>query len=97
MAYRADLAAYARDQRVDLGDELTHEEVGHRLKTQFGVDPGAWVTAADRARYAPAPHAAVAAQELRGETRRLRREMARSLTVRERAAGAVSLRSVVRQ
>jgi hypothetical protein len=39
----------------------------------------------------------VASRELRGETRRLRREMARALTVRERAAGAVSLRSVVRQ
>jgi transglutaminase-like putative cysteine protease len=97
VAYRADLAAYARDQRVDLGDELTHEEVGRRLETQFGVDPAAWITAADRARYAPEPHAAVAARELRGETRRLRREMARSLSVRERAAGAVSLRSVVRQ
>jgi transglutaminase-like putative cysteine protease len=34
---------------------------------------------------------------LRGETRRLRRELARSLSVRARAAGAVSLRSVVRQ
>ena len=97
VAYRADLAAYARDQRVDLGDELTHEELGRRLKIQFGVDPDAWITAADRARYAPEPHAGVAAQELRGETRRLRREMAKSLSVRERAAGAVSLRSVVRQ
>jgi hypothetical protein len=96
VASRKDLAAYARDQRVDLGDELTHRELGDRLKVQFGVDPTAWVKAADQARFAPGPVAAASALQLRSETRRLRRDMARSLTVRERAAGAVSLRSVVR-
>src|SRR5262249_22286084 len=96
VAYRKDIAAYARDQRVDLGDELTHRELGERLKVQFGVDPAAWVKAADEARFAPDRAAAGAALQLRSETRRLRRDMARALTVRERAAGAVSLRSVVR-
>ena len=97
VAYRADLAAYARDQRVDLGDELTHEELGRRLKTPVRRRSRRLDHGRRPARYAPEPHAAVAAQELRGETRRLRREMAKSLSVRERAAGAVSLRSVVRQ
>jgi hypothetical protein len=93
-ASRADIVAFARDQRLALPATLTNRELAGQLGRAFAVDADGWAVAADRARYGPPTGSRAAAAEVRRETRRLLGELRRRLPRRERLAGAVSVRSL---
>ena len=94
-AARAEITDYARDQGVELARSLTHRELADRVSRDLGVDCKRWAAAADRARWSPPARAGEAADELRVETRKLRKELSGVIGKRDRAAGAVSLRSLI--
>lgn len=97
-ATRADLLGYVRDQGV-VGPTtaLTADELRDLLRREFQVDAGAWARAQTRARYGrPGSGRRSAAIDARRAARDVRRGLRRSLGVRERARGAISLRSLQR-
>ncbi len=93
-ASRADIVAFARDQRLALSGTLTNRELAGELGRAFAVDADGWAVAADRARFGPPAGSPAAAREVRRETRRLLSELRHRLQRRERLAGAVSVRSL---
>ena len=63
----------------------------------WGVDAAGLATAGSAARYAPPSMATAAGRQVRPELRRVKRNIRRYLTRRERAEGALRLRSVLAQ
>jgi hypothetical protein len=92
-----DLATFVGDQGLEIRPEETFEELARRLQDQLGVDAAGFAQSATRARYAPLPVAEGEARVLRRELRSIKRDVRHRLTPRERAAGALRLRSVLSQ
>jgi transglutaminase-like putative cysteine protease len=90
------LAAFALDQGVVVGRELTHAELAGMLDRSFAVRAGGWARAADEARFAEPSRSGASVAALERETRRLRRELRGSIGRRRRLRGALSLRSLRR-
>jgi Transglutaminase-like superfamily/TgpA N-terminal domain len=95
-AYR-DLATFVGDQGLTLRPDETFAELAERLQATFGVDAGAFARSATIARYAALPAAEQESRRLRGQVRRIKKDVRERLTPRERAAGALRLRTVLSQ
>ncbi len=95
-AYR-DLATFVGDQGVALRPDETFEELAARLQATFGVDAAAFARSANMARYAPMPTAEREGRRLRRQLRAIKRDVRQRLTPRERATGALRLRSALSQ
>jgi transglutaminase-like putative cysteine protease len=93
-AVRRELADYLADQRLDVRESATLEELGDVLRTQAAVDPAPFVNAVNIARYGPPDDAAEAARRARRELRRIERALRKRLSAWERARGLVSVRSL---
>jgi transglutaminase-like putative cysteine protease len=93
-ACRRELAAFLADQRVEVPASATLHELGQVVRQEFGVEPGAFVTAAATARFGREPAAAVAAREAKRELAELLRLLRGCLTRRDRLRGLLSLRSL---
>jgi transglutaminase-like putative cysteine protease len=90
-----DLATFVGDQGVPVPPGYTFEDLADRVEHTFGVPTTAFALAASRARYAPIGRARAAEAEMRRELRGVKRGVRERLSSRERAAGAVRLRSVL--
>ncbi len=95
-AYR-DLATFVGDQGLELRPEDTFDELAERVQTTFGVDAAGFASSATIARYAPLPAADRESRRLRRELRAIKRGVRQRLTPRERATGALRLRSALSQ
>jgi transglutaminase-like putative cysteine protease len=95
-ACRQELASFLVDQRIEAPRSATLGELGAIFSREFGVDPEAFVAAATAARFGPSEGAAAAALTAKRELRALLEIARRSLTLRERARGLLSLRSLAR-
>jgi protein-glutamine gamma-glutamyltransferase len=92
-----DLVTFVGDQGLEVRPEDTFEELARRIEETFGVDAAAFAASATRARYAPMPLAAPEGRVLHRELRAVKRSVRRRLTARERATGALRLRSLLAQ
>ena len=92
-----DLATFVGDQGMALRPEDTFEELAERVQATFGVSAADFAQSATRARYAPLPMAEREGRLLRRELRAIKRDVRKRLTPRERATGALRLRSVLSQ
>jgi hypothetical protein len=92
-----ELSTYVGDQGIAVPANATFEELAAIVRATWGVDASALATAGSAARYAPPPDAAVAGHEVRPELRRVKRRIRGYLSLRERAEGALRLRSVLAQ
>ena len=90
-----DLATFVGDQGVPVRPGFTFEDLADRVEHTFGVPTTAFALAASRARYAPIGRARAAEVEMRRELRGVKRGVRERLSPRERATGAVRLRSVL--
>jgi protein-glutamine gamma-glutamyltransferase len=92
-----ELSTYVGDQGVAVPANATFEELAAIVRETWGVDAAGLATAGSAARYAPPANAAAAGREVRPELRRVKRNIRRYLSRRERAEGALRLRSVLAQ
>jgi hypothetical protein len=95
-ACREELAAFLVDQRIDVPQSATLQELGELVQATLGIKPAAFVDAATAARFAPGPEAAAGAATARRELRALLGDARRTLTRGERVRGLFSLRSLGR-
>lgn len=93
-ACRQELADFLLDQRIDAARSATLHELGALVRDELAVDPDRFVAAATAARFGPPAGARPAARDARRELRALMKVVRARLTVRERARGLVSLRSL---
>ena len=92
-----DLVTFVGDQGLEVRPDDTFDDLAKRVQKTFGVDAAAFADSATRARYAPLPLAEREAPQLRRELRAVKRDVRRRLTARERATGALRLRSLLAQ
>jgi transglutaminase-like putative cysteine protease len=93
-ACRQELADFLLDQRIDAARSATLHELGALVRDELAVDPDRFVAAATAARFGPPSGARPAAHDARRELRALMRVVRARLTLRERARGLLSLRSL---
>jgi heme exporter protein D len=92
-----EMATYLGDQGVQVPPNATFEELASIVDAAWGVDASGLASAGSAARYAPPTVAREAGREVRPALRRTRREMRAALSLRERAMGALRLRSMLAQ
>ena len=92
-----ELSTYLGDQGIEVPANATFEELAGLADRTWGVDARGLAAAGSAARYAPPAMARRAGSDVRPEMRRVRRELRRNLTARERGTGALRLRSVLAQ
>jgi transglutaminase-like putative cysteine protease len=93
-ACRRELADFLLDQRIEGARSATMHELGALVREELSVEPDAFVSAANAARFGPPDGAADAARVARRELRRLLRQIRSRLELHERARGVLSLRSL---
>jgi hypothetical protein len=93
-ACRQELADFLVDQRIEGARSATLHELGELVRHELAVEPDAFVAAATAARFGPPSGAPAASREARRELRRLRARMRDRLSLRDRARGVLSLRSL---
>ncbi|HET7428781.1 MAG TPA: transglutaminaseTgpA domain-containing protein [Gaiellales bacterium] len=92
-----EMATYLGDQGVQVPPNATFEELAAIVDAAWGVDASGLASAGSAARYAPPAAAREAGRRVRPALRRTRREMRAALSLRERAMGALRLRSMLAQ
>jgi transglutaminase-like putative cysteine protease len=92
-----ELSTYVGDQGISVPANATFEELAELVEATWGVDAGALAATGSAARYAPPERAAAAGSEVRPQLRRVKREIRRLLSRRERATGALRVRAVLAQ
>ncbi|MEP6640490.1 MAG: transglutaminaseTgpA domain-containing protein [Gaiellales bacterium] len=92
-----DLVTFVGDQGLEVRPDDTFDDLAERVQRTFGVDAAAFASSATRARYAPLPLAERESRLLRRELRAVKRDVRKRLTARERATGALRLRSLLAQ
>jgi heme exporter protein D len=92
-----EMATYLGDQGVEVPPNATFEELAAIVDAAWGVDASGLASAGSAARYAPPAVAHEAGRQVRPALRRTRREMRAALSLRERAMGALRLRSMLAQ
>jgi hypothetical protein len=92
-----DLVTFVGDQGLEVRPDDTFDDLAGRVEKTFGVDAAGFAESATRARYAPLPLAEREGRRMRQELRAVKRGVRRRLTARERATGAVRLRSLLAQ
>jgi Transglutaminase-like superfamily/TgpA N-terminal domain len=95
-AYR-DLVTFVGDQGVEVRPDDTFDDLALRLQETLGVNAHRFASSASLARYAPLSTAGPEARALRRELRAVKREVRTRLTPRERARGALRIRSALSQ
>ena len=75
----------------------TFEDLARVIDHTWAVDVSALAAAGSAARYAPPDVAERAGRELRPALRRVRRDLRKSIDLRDRLTGALRLRSVLAQ
>src|SRR5262245_626056 len=93
-ACRRELSEILIDQRIDVPQSATLQELGGLLDARLEVGASALVDAAGGARFASPGAAPEAAERARAEIRELRRVLRQRLSTFERLTGALSLRSL---
>jgi transglutaminase-like putative cysteine protease len=93
---RQELISFLLDQRIEAPRSATLGDLGELFRREFAVTPEAFVAVATAARFGPAEQAGAAAPEARRELRALLEGARRSLTLRARLRGLLSLRSLTR-
>jgi transglutaminase-like putative cysteine protease len=93
-ACRRELEELAADQGVRVPAAATPAEVAELLRGELGLDGAPLARAITAARFSPPADAGSAATRARRELAELRRELRRSLSLRARVRGLVSLRSL---
>jgi transglutaminase-like putative cysteine protease len=88
-----ELSEFLLDQRLTVRRGASFGELRAEIDEQLAVDAGAFVEAAELARFGPPGGARDAARRARTELRELKRVLRRRLFVLDRARGVVSLRS----
>ena len=89
-----ELAEFLRDQRVPTVGAATFHELSATIERRLGVDAHEFARAATVARYAPLEHASAGAARARSELRHVKHRLRRSLSLRDRVRGLVSVRSL---
>jgi protein-glutamine gamma-glutamyltransferase len=92
-----ELATYIGDQGVRVNANATFEELAGLVEHTWGVDASPLATAGSAARYAPPAIADRAGHEVRPARRRIRRDLRKSIDLRDRAMGSLRLRSMLAQ
>jgi hypothetical protein len=92
-----ELATYIGDQGVRVNANATFEELAGLVEHTWGVDASPLATAGSAARYAPPQIADRAGREVRPALRRIRRDLRKSIDLRDRAMGSLRLRSMLAQ
>jgi transglutaminase-like putative cysteine protease len=92
-----ELATYIGDQGVRVNANATFEELAGLVEQTWGVDASPLAKAGSAARYAPPAIADRAGHEVRPALRRIRRELRKSIDLRDRAMGSLRLRSMLAQ
>jgi hypothetical protein len=92
-----ELSTYLGDQGVAVPANATFEELARIVDATWGVDASELAAAGSAARYAPPPTALEAGRRVRPALRRIRRQIRSSLRLRDRALGALRLRSMLAQ
>jgi len=92
-----ELATYIGDQGVRVNANATFEELAGLVEHTWGVDASPLAAAGSAARYAPPEIAARAGHEVRPALRRIRRDLRKSIDLRDRAMGSLRLRSMLAQ
>ena len=92
-----ELATYIGDQGVRVNANATFEELAGLVEHTWGVDASPLAAAGSAARYAPPAIADRAGHEVRPALRRIRRDLRKSIDLRERAMGSLRLRSMLAQ
>jgi hypothetical protein len=92
-----ELATYIGDQGVRVNANATFEELAGLVEHTWGVDASPLATAGSAARYAPPAIADRAGREVRPALRRTRRDLRKSIDLRDRAMGSLRLRSMLAQ
>ena len=92
-----ELATYIGDQGVRVNANATFEELAGLVEHTWGVDASPLAAAGSAARYAPPQIAARAGHEVRPALRRIRRDLRKSIDLRDRAMGSLRLRSMLAQ
>ena len=95
-AARRELADFLRDQRLDVGQSATLEDLRSLLDGELGVDARAFSGAAGAARYGPPDGVQLAAVRTERELRALLRAIRRQLSTGDRVRGWLALRSLRR-
>jgi hypothetical protein len=95
-AARRELADVLRDQRLDVPQSATHDDLRTLLQRELGVDASAFSGAAGAARYGPPDGVDLAAVRTERELRALLRAIRRTLSTGDRARGWLALRSLRR-
>src|SRR5439155_18021589 len=88
-----ELSTYVGDQGIAVPSNATFEELAAIVRHTWGVDAAGLATAGSAARYAPPATAAAAGRQVGSELRQVKRNIRRYLSSRERAEGALRLRS----
>ncbi|MDX6547027.1 MAG: hypothetical protein QOG33_577, partial [Gaiellales bacterium] len=92
-----ELSTYLGDQGVAVPANATFEELAGIVYEVWGVDASELAAAGSAARYAPPVTALLAGRNIRPQLRRVKAGIRRYLSKRERAEGALRLRSVLAQ
>jgi len=92
-----ELATYIGDQGVRVNANATFEELARLVEHTWGVDAAPLATAGSAARYAPPAIADRAGRDVRPALRRTRRDLRKSIDLRDRAIGSLRLRSMLAQ
>jgi hypothetical protein len=92
-----ELATYIGDQGVRVNANATFEELAGLIEHTWGVDASRLARAGSAARYAPPAIADRAGHEVRPALRRIRRDLRKSIDLRDRAMGSLRLRSMLAQ
>src|SRR5262249_61001114 len=92
-----ELSTYMGAQGVAVPANATFEDLAALVDDTWGVHASALAEAGSAARYAPPSTADAAGRDVRPELRRVKRNIRRYLSRRERAEGALRLRSVLAQ
>ena len=92
-----ELSTFLGDQGVVPVSSRTFEDMAHEIDRWYAVDASGFAAAASRARYGPAAGADEAEGEMRSSLRRLKRQIRKQLSWRDRLSGALRMRSALAQ
>ena len=93
-AARRELADFLRDQRLDVPQSATLDDLRALLQSELGVDARAFSGAAGAARYGPPDGLDLAAVRTERELRALLRAIRRQLSTGDRVRGWLAIRSL---
>jgi transglutaminase-like putative cysteine protease len=92
-----ELSTFLGDQGVVPVSSRTFEDLAHEINRWYAVDASDFAASASRARYGPAAGAGEAESEMRSSLRRLKRQIRKQISRRDRLSGALRMRAALAQ